>query len=404
MSRQADSTIKGFLYQFNKTLKEVLTSDEDQQILVEGIIEDIDIIPQIGENPIRAIQCKYHESSETFTLSLIYKPVLQMLEGCAKGISATNLVIFIHVKNPPQDSISLTEEQLREIIKTENAELNKIIDRTTGPVDLGEFISKLTIEFGPSISRMEEDVKSLLLKCFDKGTDVDGISYPNAINIISKLASEKEATKRKISKKALINQIIATKEIIFTKWVSYTNSRQKVFTAMKRTLSHSLGINSTKRYIYLCQKHVRNFDDSIVSFIMQFLEKYHCKAAHTNPPLFVIDADENYISQIVSRLYRQGIKANEGIAGDKFFLSKLLSPPVNHRSRLPQDADYRVRICSKVIFPDVLRQAKPNYLYVVADSIPAEWDRQDVCHHQMAVDNFEDLEYVFSLRGALNVQ
>ena len=43
MSRVADSTIQGFLYQFNITLQEILKASEDDEITVEGIIEDIDI-------------------------------------------------------------------------------------------------------------------------------------------------------------------------------------------------------------------------------------------------------------------------------------------------------------------------------------------------------------------------
>ncbi len=38
MSRTADYTIKGFLYQFNKTLLEILNAEGGQQITVEGII------------------------------------------------------------------------------------------------------------------------------------------------------------------------------------------------------------------------------------------------------------------------------------------------------------------------------------------------------------------------------
>jgi hypothetical protein len=36
MSRVADYTIKGFLYQFHKTLLEILTSAADAEITVEG--------------------------------------------------------------------------------------------------------------------------------------------------------------------------------------------------------------------------------------------------------------------------------------------------------------------------------------------------------------------------------
>ena len=44
MSRTVDYTIKGFLYQFNKTLLEILNSPQDGIIKVEGIVEDVDIM------------------------------------------------------------------------------------------------------------------------------------------------------------------------------------------------------------------------------------------------------------------------------------------------------------------------------------------------------------------------
>ena len=64
MDRVASSTIKGFLYQFNVTLEELLNSDSEE-IFVEGRIEDIDII---DESNLKAIQCKYHESQEKFQI------------------------------------------------------------------------------------------------------------------------------------------------------------------------------------------------------------------------------------------------------------------------------------------------------------------------------------------------
>ena len=57
MNREADYTIKGFLYQFNVTLEQLLLSTDGSSITVEGIIEDVDIKTPIDT---KAIQCKYH--------------------------------------------------------------------------------------------------------------------------------------------------------------------------------------------------------------------------------------------------------------------------------------------------------------------------------------------------------
>jgi hypothetical protein len=73
MSRTADYTIQGFIYQFIVTLQKLLSiSDSNSAIVVEGLIEDIDVITPTG---VEATQCKYHESKDNFTLSAIYKPV-----------------------------------------------------------------------------------------------------------------------------------------------------------------------------------------------------------------------------------------------------------------------------------------------------------------------------------------
>lgn len=77
MSRVADSTITGFLYQFSVTLEHLLKSNVNDEVFIEGKIEDIDI--DNGEG-IKAIQCKYHESEEGYTLGKVYKPILQMLK------------------------------------------------------------------------------------------------------------------------------------------------------------------------------------------------------------------------------------------------------------------------------------------------------------------------------------
>lgn len=58
MSRVANHTILGFLYQFNKTLLIILESDDSKDIIVEGPIEDID--RRDSDGSIEAIQCKYH--------------------------------------------------------------------------------------------------------------------------------------------------------------------------------------------------------------------------------------------------------------------------------------------------------------------------------------------------------
>ena len=56
--RQADSAIRGYLYQFNKSIYEILQLADGAEITLEGVIEDIDIQSLSSTT---TIQCKYHE-------------------------------------------------------------------------------------------------------------------------------------------------------------------------------------------------------------------------------------------------------------------------------------------------------------------------------------------------------
>ena len=73
--RQANSTIRGYLYQFNKSIFEILSADDDASITLEGIIEDIDID---SANSSTTVQCKYHEDKK-YQISSVAEPILEML-------------------------------------------------------------------------------------------------------------------------------------------------------------------------------------------------------------------------------------------------------------------------------------------------------------------------------------
>ncbi|BBI53864.1 hypothetical protein HORIV_62850 [Vreelandella olivaria] len=94
MPRTADYTIQGFLYQFNKTVLDILSAQDEDKVTVEGIIEDIEVATP---TTLTAVQCKYHEASTSFTASAVYKPLLQMLKHFSENQSASiRYILFAH--------------------------------------------------------------------------------------------------------------------------------------------------------------------------------------------------------------------------------------------------------------------------------------------------------------------
>lgn len=76
--RSAESTIAGYLYQFDKTIIELIKQeDNDTVICVEGI-EDIDI-ENINELDNTSVQVKYYAKT-TYKTSEIKEPIQQMFK------------------------------------------------------------------------------------------------------------------------------------------------------------------------------------------------------------------------------------------------------------------------------------------------------------------------------------
>ena len=75
-SRDATATIRGYMYQFDATIRAILKLSADEYLDVEGI-EDFDIG---GDDPTDLFQCKYY-AAKRLTPAELRNAVLPMLKG-----------------------------------------------------------------------------------------------------------------------------------------------------------------------------------------------------------------------------------------------------------------------------------------------------------------------------------
>ena len=142
MSRTADYSIQGFIYQFVVTFHKLLQiTDSSSEITIEGPVEDIDLATPTG---IEAIQCKYHETKDKFTLSSIYKPVLQMMNHYFKDSSKnTRYRLYAHFPNELVGSKKvLTSTEITQILDSKAKEYQTLISDLKGFFDVTGFLSK----------------------------------------------------------------------------------------------------------------------------------------------------------------------------------------------------------------------------------------------------------------------
>lgn len=399
MTRTANSTIKGFLYQFNKSIITIASSDDNDVITIEGLIEDIDLANHLGE--VDAIQCKYHESVENYTDSLIYKPLLQMAETYSKDPAAKiTFTIFIHVPNHALGEETVTLETLNSAFNTDNANLKKIVDRI-GQIDRADFLKKVILSFGPSLDTLETEAKNLIGKFNIQNSDIDCILYPNSVTKISKMASLKEKSERQITKLQLIAYLSKMNSTAISKWTLALKNKKEILAIYKKQLSHGLSQNSRERFFYISANDIEDFQDGIIVFISDFLAKYHTKPSHLKTPLFAIDCNFSELNDLTHRLYKKGIRATTGLIGSVFESSELFREPlITFLKSKIEKREFDVRLLAYKETPTALNFRKSDDFFFIADLIPTEIDSTDSNIYQAGINTFAELSYVMGLRDS----
>lgn len=393
MARTAEYSIKGYVYQFLRYLLEILSADEDTKVTIEGAIEDIDVARPYSTT---AVQCKYHEQAEKYTIGKIYRPILLMLEHFSNNTSLTPDVyyrLFCHFPNET-GTRSLTRKDLDTVMASTSETLIKIINRIPKGVDLDKFLSRLTIEFGQTAEELQQSViGSLKAKGFS-ADDVDAIIYPAAVQRIVELATRSTVADRTITPTSFLADLHNIRQVTFTRWTRELTTRVQIFQRLRKDLKFCLGQNSRSRHFIFDPTAIVSFDDDIVKFIKRFVERYSCKYLHDNPPLFTIIGDY-HVAALQTRLHDAGLRCADGlVGGTEFRLQELFRRPM--RRRTPFQIEFSLRLAERAVMPDT-GISRPDELFLV--NVPADpWVHTDINVHRFEVERLSDLEYAFQLK------
>lgn len=440
MSREADYTIKGFVYQFNKTLEQLLTEPEGTEIIVEGIIEDIDVIaPEIT----KAIQCKYHETKRNYNPSDIAKPILQMLVHYSKNIDKNiQYILYAHFQNESLGEKTVSKTDIETILNTSNKkyianfisilkppddtcieqiiskpkksreDLKKITDHyakktdLTLSFDIKKFLKTEKFKFiiGHSFEDLIENAKKLLQKnSIFSQDDINDLFYPNAIQIIAEKSINHIPEERVLEKRSFIEKLEETKKVAISRWTKEL-SLYKVLLKNRRTqLKINLQQNHRLRYFLFNSSNIENYDNEIVNFISDYLSKYHYKIKlHTQTPLFCIEtSNTDLVPDVESRLYSKGISYENGYKGQKFFQKAFLKEP--ERIYNKNWFEFKLRLCQ--LGNDTLNainNKKCDDIFIIGRIENKQIDLQDINIERLDVSNFNELRYLLLLKDNID--
>lgn len=389
MGRSADYTIQGFLYQFNKTLLEILESPDDSIVTAEGIIEDIEIA---GPDITKAIQCKYHETQQAFAFSSLYKPLLQMMEHhLSNSNGKVSYHLFAHFPNI--NNITITTQHLEEVLSTTNGTLRALAKKLKGKVDVDAFLESFSIEVGPVFNVLVLEACTKLEACGFGPADVETIAYPNAIQIIADLCIQHDVKKRKITKRQLLAQLQRIKVTAITQWTLALQTRKKLLLARRKQLKANLTKNSRSRYFVLHAESLKDFDSQIVFFIKGYLDKYHNKTAHISTPIFCLDVTEEIFNSIAVRLVNKEVSLNDGRVAGAFNEALFLREPMVTKEK----REFLLRLVRWESHQKLLETPKADDLFFLGTQRYGDIDMKDVNVEELASESFDEINYMMGL-------
>lgn len=391
MSRSADYTIQGFLYQFNQTLSELLKASDDAIITIEGIVEDIEVVSFTG---IKAIQCKYHETQHNYAPSILYHPLLQMIKHFNSNSDAKiHYHLFAHFPNNP--TIEISPAEINGALKSKNKELRSLAAEVAG-VDIDAFLKVFSISVTPKYDDlMEENVKQLVALGFQK-SEVETLFYPNAIQIIADLSIKHDVKLRRITKRDFLESLRRIRSTAVSQWTLALKTRQKVLETRRKQLRENLSANARLRHLAIFPEFLDQFDDQIVLFIKSFIDKYHFKLAHTQTPLFALDVSQTLFDEIAERLIGKDVIPNHGRPVKTFTEASFFREPMAQKDK----KEFVLRLIRWDEYKKLTIKTKADDFFVIGDSRVIDLDLQDVNLEVLGAEKFEEIKYMMGISNA----
>lgn len=391
MGRSADYTIQGFLYQFNQTLAELLKAADEAEITIEGIVEDIEVATFSGT---KAIQCKYHETQDKYTPSILYDPLLQMMKHFKSNpVAKIKYHLFAHFPNNPVIVISAVE--LKSALSSRNKDLKTLVAEVAG-VDVDEFLKVFAITVTPKYDDLvEENAKLLAALGFNKG-EVETLFYPNAIQIIADLSIKHQEKLRKITKRDFLEALRRIRSTAVSQWTLALKTRQKVLETRRKQLKENLSANVRLRFLVVFPAFLEQFDEQIVLFIKSFIDKYHFKQAHTHTPLFALDVPQDLFDEIAERLIGKDVVPNLGRPVKAFSEISFFREPMV----LKDKKEFVLRFIRWDDYKNLQLKIKADDFFVIGDGDITSLDLQDVNLEALGAEKFDEIKYMMGMSNA----
>jgi hypothetical protein len=301
--------IKGFLYQFDKSLIEIIKNPQ-KEFTIENI-QDVNC-----ENFV--IQVKHH-AAQDYAPSKIRKPISQILDLFSSDPSK-NYCLYCHFKNRKPEMCKLSLDELDRILGVKERDIYSLEVKRN-------FIENFTLIFSEDYEEQFLQLITLIEAAFSL-TDKDlAFLYHSIIrsNLID-IAIIPEREKRLIKKSDLDTYLnSAEKEIFYSSYSKYlTKSKYEALVKKEFFTFKAVNLNNFERlFIIDCDDKINKTD--LIRIIVQISRKYFRANKSPAPYILLRSLSNETMVHIKRDLIDIDVTFNDGTQfdGDRFRIDRL---------------------------------------------------------------------------------
>ena len=407
--RSAVATIRGYHYQFDKTILEILCLDNEGYVTVEGI-EDVDVTTMVNTT---AIQCKYY-ASQRYSPSIVRDAVIAMIDDFIKrektSIPYVDYFLYGHFNDVSCMPDALDLEYLKKMLRWKTrkppADRDYQVENNISDSQLNEFLTHFRMHQAMSFDDQQHLIINAIKKAYNCCREEAELHfYSNALHKVLTLSSEPNAAKRIVSKAQFVSDTKKSRTL-FNVWFRKWKGKVAYLSTVKRQLNKCNSLYGLKdKWLFLDQESVTldSAEFDLISLISNLVEKYY-KLGTTDykhkPWTLVTSQSAADISVLKKMLIRRGIHFSDGMESIEFnpvFFNELPVVSIKDRRSRVDRASYQVRILSAETLKNYRDEIDPSpdvVFFVSRDLNPEEFfrNRSGIQIHYIAyIDQLKEI-------------
>lgn len=344
--------IKGFTYQFDKSLLEIL-NNQTQNVELEQIQD-------IGINDYY-IQVKYKET-QNYADSKIKLAVLQLLK-CFINDKNKKFKLYCYFKDKSSQVTTLTETQLDQILSSDSGQYTQD--------DKKAFIENFTLEFSNNFEKQFSGLIKLIKTSFQLKSEEEATTYHAIFKANLLDVAIKKNTKLRVinytklkgvinSKEKVIFDIAYCKYLKIERYLKYL--KKEYFTFKKVNIP-----NKQRLFVIEIDSSVK--DGDIIQVITNIKNRYFKKDASPAPYICLFGIDNEKIANLKQKLWDKGLIFSDGthFDRDKFRISDLIADTHNNNCGIT------LKLLSLDQLPLFFKKKHPDETFVFLTSGDGEW-------------------------------